>query len=181
MALVGAIGLAVCRVVPAGRQVREQLGPVSRWVAFAVAATATVGSLTFSEYFDYAPCTLCWYQRVAMFSLAVVLLVGAVRRDRNVRYYAVPLAGIGLCISAYHYLVEWFPRLETSACDAVTPCSAYWFREFGFVTLAFMAGSGFLAVLALMLFTVEKPAETPTAGAPHAGPVEEKVPHDATT
>ncbi len=156
VALAGAAALVVLRLVPAGRPVLRAVAPLSRWLAFAVAATATAGSLYFSEVQNFIPCRLCWYQRIAMFSLVLVLLVGALRNDRGVRWYAVPLAAAGLAVSVYHYLVEWYPQLETTSCDVFAPCSTPYFREFGFVSLAFMAGSGFIAVIALLLLTPEE-------------------------
>ena len=155
VARAGAVGLVVLRLVPAGRPILDELGPASRWMAFAVAATAMFGSLYFSGVQNMTPCRMCWYQRIAMYSSAVVLFVGALRRDRDVRWYAVPLAGIGLLVSTYHYLIEWFPTLETGACDAFAPCSTPYFRGFGFVSLAFMAGCGFLAIIALLTLTRE--------------------------
>ncbi|MCU1359381.1 MAG: disulfide bond formation protein [Ilumatobacteraceae bacterium] len=110
------------------------------------------GSLYFSESQKFEPCKLCWYQRIAMFSLVVVLLVGCLRRDRNVAWYAVPLAGIGIVISIYHYVIEWNPQLEAGECSVSAPCTVPYFREFGFISLSFMAMCGFAAVLALMLF-----------------------------
>ena len=112
-----------------------------------------LGSLYFSEVANYVPCRLCWFQRIAMYPLAVILLVAAIRRDRGVRWYAIPLAGLGACVSIYHYLVEWHPQLEGDACDPTNPCSLVWFREFGFVTLALMALCGFVAIIALLLPT----------------------------
>lgn len=156
LALTASVALVVLRVVPSGRPTLRQIGASSRWLAFAVAATATAGSLYFSEVQNFIPCKLCWYQRIAMFSLALVLLIGALRRDRDVRWYAVPLAGVGLAVSVYHYLVEWFPGIETGSCDLSAPCSSPYFREFGFVTLSFMAGAGFLTVLALLLLPLEE-------------------------
>jgi disulfide bond formation protein DsbB len=161
IALAGAIGLVVLRLVPAGRPILDELGPASRWMAFAVAATAMFGSLYFSGVQNMIPCRMCWYQRIAMFSSAIVLLVGALRRDRDVRWYAVPLAGVGLVISCYHYLIEWFPNLETGVCDAFAPCSTPYFRGFGFVSLAFMAGCGFLAIIALLTLTREPDSPRP--------------------
>jgi disulfide bond formation protein DsbB len=110
------------------------------------------GSLYFSEVADYVPCTLCWYQRIAMYPLAVVLLVAALRRDRAVRWYVGPIAAIGALISTYHYLVEWFPSLEgEGVCAVSVPCTTPWFRQFGFVTLSFMALCGFAAILVLIV------------------------------
>ena len=124
---------------------------VALWIAFAVAGTAMVGSLYFSEVAEYVPCKLCWYQRIAMYSLAVVLLVAAIKRDRGVTKYALPLAIIGAGISTYHYLLEWFPSIETDVCSIDVPCTTIWFREFGFATLSFMALSGFVLIIALMV------------------------------
>ena len=149
----GAVAIVVMRLTPSGRPILALMGQTGRWLAFAVAATAMLGSLWFSEVEKFAPCKLCWYQRICMYSAAIVLLVGALRRDPKVRWYVVPLAGIGICVSIYHYLLEWYPQLETSACDISTPCTAIWYREFGFVTLSFSALCGFAAILALMLFT----------------------------
>jgi disulfide bond formation protein DsbB len=159
LAGVGAVAIVVLRLLPAGRPVLAHLAPASRWLAFAVAATAMAGSLYFSEVQNFEPCKLCWYQRIAMFSSAIVLLVGALRRDRAVRWYVVPLAGIGMAISIYHYLLEWFPELETGACSISIPCTAVWYREFGFVTLSFSALCGFAAILALLLLTPAEPAD----------------------
>ena len=121
------------------------------WLAFVVAATCMAGSLYFSEVADFVPCRLCWFQRIAMYPLAVILLVAAIRRDRGVRWYAGPLAAIGALVSTYHYLVEWNPSLEGGACGVGPACSAIWFRELGFVTLSFMALCGFVAILVLVV------------------------------
>ena len=130
--------------------VAAAVGDASLWIAFLIAAVATAGSLYFSEVADYVPCRLCWFQRIAMYPLAVILLVAAVRRDRDVRWYVIPVAGLGACVSVYHYLVEWHPQLEGDACDPTNPCSLVWFRQFGFVTLALMALCGFVAIIALL-------------------------------
>jgi disulfide bond formation protein DsbB len=146
----GAIAVVVMRLVPALRPALGALRDAAVWLAFAVAATATLGSLYFSEVRDLVPCRLCWFQRIFMYPLAIVLLVGAIRRDRGVRRYAVPLATIGLLVSAYHYFIEWNPQFESDSCAVSVPCSVPYFREFGFVSLAFMALCGFAAVLALL-------------------------------
>lgn len=124
---------------------------VAHWLAFSVAAAAMIGSLYFSEVAEFVPCKLCWYQRIAMYSLAVILLVAAIKRDRGVTKYALSLAIIGAVISTYHYLLEWFPSIETDVCSIDVPCTTIWFREFGFATLSFMALSGFVLIIALMV------------------------------
>ena len=131
--------------------VRVALAPVALWYAAAVAATATLGSLYFSEVAHYTPCRLCWYQRIAMYPLAVILLVAAWRRDRDVRWYVLPVAALGFLVAAYHYALERVPSLDRGACDPDVPCTLEWFEEFGFMTLPFMAAAGFAAVAVLTL------------------------------
>lgn len=119
-------------------------------LAFVVALTATLGSLYLSEIAHLEPCRLCWYQRIAMYPLALILGIAAWKDDGAVRRYAMPLAGIGGLIAAYHYLVQRYPNLESGACDVGVPCSAAYFWEFGFISIPFMALSGFAAVAALL-------------------------------
>ena len=152
----GAIGLLVLRLLAPRSELLVAIDGSALWIAFLVAATATAGSLYFSEVADYVPCRLCWFQRIAMYPLAVILLVAAIRRDRSVRWYAGPLAAIGAAISTYHYVIEWRPKLEGGVCGVGPSCSALWFRELGFVTLALMALCGFLAILILI---VPRPAQ----------------------
>jgi disulfide bond formation protein DsbB len=165
-AAAGSIALVALRIVAAtgsdaavriGRDVHE----ASTWLAFLVAATATLGSLYFSEVAHFVPCRFCWFQRIAMYPLSVILLVGALRRDPAVRWYAGPLAAIGAVIAAYHTLIEWRPELDSGACELFGPsCTDVWFKEFGFVTLATMSLVGFLTIL-LLLF-VRFPAKLDT-------------------
>ena len=152
----GAVVYVVLRLVAATGDERAgrlgaAIGDSSTWLAFLVAATCTLGSLYFSEIAEFTPCRLCWFQRIAMYPLSVVLLVGAIRRDPAVRWYAGPLAAIGAGVSAYHTLIEWRPALDTGACEATGPsCTDVWFRQFGFLSLATMALVGFLTILTLL-------------------------------
>lgn len=120
-------------------------------LAFLVAAAATAGSLLYSEHFGFEPCQLCWYQRIAMYPLVVVLGVGWWFQDRNIVRYAVPPALIGSGISIWHLVNQWV--LTESACDVGASCAIRYVTEFGFVTIPFMALSGFIAIVGL-LFSV---------------------------
>jgi disulfide bond formation protein DsbB len=115
-----------------------------------VALLAMAGSLYFSDVVHLAPCSLCWYQRIAMDPLVLVLGVGAWRRDAGAWRYALPLALLGLAISSYHVTIEWQPTLDVGACSVGPPCSARYFAIFGFVSIATMAGAAFLLIIALM-------------------------------
>jgi disulfide bond formation protein DsbB len=115
-----------------------------------VTTGATLGSLYFSEVADYVPCTLCWYQRIAMYSLAALSITATIRRETPTAYFVV-LAALGAPISVYHYLLERFPELESGACSTSVPCNYVWFEELGLVTLPLMALTAFVAVLVICL------------------------------
>jgi disulfide bond formation protein DsbB len=84
-----------------------------------------------------------------MYSIAIITFVAALRRDKNIAVYSLVLSVVGLLVSTYHYLLEWFPQLESNVCSIDVPCTTVWFRELGFVTLCFMAGSAFIAVVTI--------------------------------
>jgi disulfide bond formation protein DsbB len=154
----GAIGLVVARFVPAGASLVTLFRTYALSSAFVVAATCTLGSLYFSEIEHLRPCRLCWFQRSMMYPLAVILLVAVVRRDRGIRPYALALAGIGALFSTYHYLIEWNIIKEGSSCDPTNPCSALPFdRQYGFVSLSFMALAGFAFIVAVLTLPAGDP------------------------
>ncbi len=145
--------------------VREQALPV----AAAIATTATLGSLWYSEVAGFVPCELCWYQRIAMYPLAVVLVVAAVRRDDAIVPYARVLAGIGLAISTWHVAVQRVPSLSgASTCSTDVPCSAIWVDVFGLLTIPTMAACGFLAVLVLLSVRTPVPSSRSTTASRQA-------------
>lgn len=169
LATVGVVAAAVANYFRAGRAwqaVRSELvgnGPIVAWL---VAAVATSGSLYFSEVADFVPCRLCWIQRACMYPLVVLLLVPRLRR------VAVVLAAIGAVVATYHVVLERFPSLETSGtCDPDTPCSLVWFERLGFVTLPFMALSGFVLIITLLLPSLSRSGQPALAGH-HSAPEE---------
>jgi hypothetical protein len=112
------------------------VGPWVHIAALVVAATAMAGSLYYSEVLGLRPCTLCWDQRICMYSLALILGLGVLRRDRGVFWYAFPLALIGAGIALNHLLEE----------GSAQP-------------LAFMSFSAFLLIAGLLAigFTRDRP------------------------
>jgi disulfide bond formation protein DsbB len=131
------------------------IAPQSVAFAWIVAAVSTLGSLYYSEHAGFVPCELCWYQRILMYPLVIVLGVATLRRDRRVWMTALVFVALGAPLSLYHWLVERVPAFEeSSSCSASVPCSAPWFEKFGFVTLAWMAMSSFLLIGVLMVCTL---------------------------
>src|SRR5688572_24240976 len=83
-------------------------------VAWAQTIIATSGSLVFSEVMGYVPCALCWYQRILMYPLVIIIAVGILNLDDGVRKYVLPLSFIGYVIAFYHnFLYFGFVSEET--------------------------------------------------------------------
>jgi len=124
-------------------------------LAGGVAVAATLASLWFSKGAHFPPCELCWYQRIAMYPLAVILPIAAWRDDRSVRLYGIVLTLLGLSVSAWHNLIETFPSLDSGTCDPTNPCTLRWVEGLGFWTIPRMAFVAFSLVLAAL--TLDKP------------------------
>lgn len=116
-------------------------------LALAAAWIATLGSLYFSEVRGYAPCPLCWYQRIMMYPLAIILPLGLVRRDPALPIYAMALAAAGWCISSYHLLIERGVISESSACKIGVSCTVRYINGFGFVTIPLLAWTAFVLIV----------------------------------
>ena len=137
-------------------EARDALGQVSLVLAFFVALTCTLGSLYLSEVAKFPPCDLCWYQRILMYPQVVILGVAALRRDPSVKWYSLPLVGLGLCISVYHYLLERFPDSVKFSCEAENPCSTVWVWKFHFLSIPAMAGIGFALIAVLVMLSAPR-------------------------
>jgi disulfide bond formation protein DsbB len=128
----------------------------SRWtlvfLAWLTATLATLGALFMSEIMALAPCVLCWYQRIFMFPLVVILALGLFPFDPKVVRYALPLGVIGLAVAAFHLLLVagYIPETLTP-CRQGIPCSTVQIEWFGFVTIPLLSFLASLTVNALLL------------------------------
>jgi disulfide bond formation protein DsbB len=122
------------------------------YLAFSTAMAGAVGSLFFSEIMEYAPCVLCWYQRIALYPLVPIIAVGIATRDDGWRKYAMPLALAGLVIAGYHNLLYYgvIPEAITPCTEGV-PCNARQLELFGFITIPLMALASFAAITAMII------------------------------
>ena len=121
-------------------------------VAAMLAIAATLGSLYLSEVAHLEPCRWCWFQRIAMYPLALVLAVGWLRRDSGVHLYGLPMCVAGAAMSTWHYLLQHFPDLEgATSCSITSPCAVRYAWEFGFVSIPYMAGSVFVLLGVLLI------------------------------
>ena len=135
--------------------------PDQRWtlvfIAWVIATISTLGALFLGEVMGYTPCLLCWYQRIAMFPLVLVLPAGLFPFDPRVLRYALPLALAGLGLAAFHLalVAGWIPE-RIRPCEQGVPCSDLQVVWFGFINIPLLSLAAFAAIVALLLLSSRK-------------------------
>lgn len=127
------------------------------YIAFVQALVAMLSSLYASEIAQVIPCILCWYQRILMYPLVVILAVGIIRKDKNIPYYVLPFSILGLLIAAYHYLLQMGVIAENAApCVAGISCASRYVLWLGFITIPFLSFIAFAVITACMVFFIKQ-------------------------
>lgn len=123
------------------------------YLSWAVAVVATLGSLYFSEILHYPPCTYCWYSRILMYPLVILIGIAAVRKDVKQVIYILPFSILGIGMASFHYLTQKTSLFEKvgSACGYI-PCNTEYINVFGFITIPFLALTAFVLITILQLF-----------------------------
>ncbi len=123
--------------------------------AWLVAIVATVGSLYFSEVRMFVPCVLCWYQRILMYPLVLLLGVQTYRQDGKAFAYTLPLAVLGLIIAGYHVLYERIPNFGfQEVCRGGVPCDVIYINWLGFITIPVLSLTAFTIITTLLALSL---------------------------
>src|SRR3990167_7790491 len=109
------------------------------YCSWIIALIGTALSLYFGEFSMLEPCRLCWYQRVALFPLALILGIAAYVGDRTVVKYALPLSFFGAAVAFYQAMEIHFPVPEICG----KTCSEPIFSLFGYFTFPDLSAIGF--------------------------------------
>jgi disulfide bond formation protein DsbB len=156
-----------------GSPIRALCRQYGLYLAWVVALVATGGSLYFSEVLRYEPCKLCWFQRIFMYPLVILLGIAAYRNDRRQVGYVLPLSIIGGCISIYHYAEQKIPGLaKILPCTIGVPCNTDYINWLGFITIPFLAGVAFLLITSILLLGLGEEGEE--------DPAEKELPEEET-
>ena len=122
------------------------------FLCWLVASISTVGSVFFSHVMEFAPCVLCWYQRICLFPLVIILAVGLFPLDKNVVKYALPLAVIGWLTALYHNLLYSGIIPESiQPCSQGVSCTEDYIDLFGFLTIPMLSLISFSTIIALLI------------------------------
>ncbi|WP_286682841.1 disulfide oxidoreductase [Sulfurospirillum sp. MES] len=123
------------------------------FLAWIVTMISTLGSLFFSEIMLFPPCVLCWYQRICMYPLTLIFIVGIFSNDRTVFRYSLPLVAVGLFFALYHNLLYYGIVPEKLApCTQGVSCTSDYIHWFGFITIQGLSLFAFSLLAALLYF-----------------------------
>lgn len=119
-----------------------------------IALLATAGSLFFG-FHGIPICALCWYQRIFMYPLAFIILVGIVRKDRDLPWYVLPLSIPGMLIASYHVALQsgWVSE-RVEFCTVGVSCTTKYAEWLGFITIPLLSFLAFAVLTAAFLFLV---------------------------
>ncbi|MFY7992416.1 MAG: disulfide oxidoreductase [Bacteriovoracaceae bacterium] len=127
------------------------------FLSWLISMISTLGSLFFSEIMSLPPCVLCWYQRICMYPLVIMLLMGFWAQDQKVLRYAGPLAVMGWIIAFYHNLLYYniLPK-SASPCMQGISCTTVQLNWFGFITIPLLSLTAFTIILILFSMMMRK-------------------------
>lgn len=127
------------------------------FLSFLIATSATLGSLFFSEIMHFIPCSMCWYQRIFMYPLVLIFLMGLLYPDDKTYKYSIPIVLVGLFFAIYHNLLMFGIIPESAVpCASGVPCSVEYIDWFGFVTIPFLSLVAYLSIFLLLIFGKNK-------------------------
>ncbi len=130
------------------------------YIAWIQSIVATLGSLFMSEILKYPPCVLCWYQRIFLYPLTLILLIGLLTKDKFMPKYVLALTFVGWPIALYHNLLYYQILPESIApCLNGVSCTTRFFAWFGFITIPLLSLSAYTVIIACMFLYLKSSAK----------------------
>jgi len=122
-------------------------------LGFVVSLFASLFSMVYSEIINFAPCYLCWYQRVFMFPIVFIFASAIWYKDRKVVKYTLPMLLVGFFISVYQNFGYYFADKGTLPCDATgISCYQQLVYEFGgYISIPMLSLTTFFALITIVL------------------------------
>ncbi len=135
------------------KTLRGWIGKYGILFAFLVALFSTLGSLFYSMVIGWEPCSLCWYQRIFMYPLAILLPLAMWRKEQDrIADYAIVLAVPGFLLTLYHHLLQMgVVSFSFCSADVAKSCAQRFIFELGYITMPFMALVAFALIILLVI------------------------------
>jgi len=120
------------------------------YLAWITAVIAMSTSLYFHFIQHFEACELCWFQRILLYPLVIILTVGIWKKDRNLAFYVLPFSILGIVLSIYHYMIQQnFINVSEIACNL---CHTMYLSLFNFVTIPFLSLISFVIITIATVF-----------------------------
>lgn len=127
--------------------------PILFYISWLTSTVATLGSLYFSEIRGFIPCELCWYQRILMYPIVLILGISIFQNDFSSKKFVLPMAIIGWFISLYHYLIQKVPGFaEIKPCINGIPCNTEYIDWLGYITIPLLSCASFTIIIVSLVF-----------------------------
>ncbi len=135
-----------------GAKISRWVGKHSIWLGFTVCVASFAGSIFYSGIAGFAPCELCWWQRIFLYPQAILLAIAYFTDDEHIHKYSIALSSFGFVIAAYNVWLQFGGEgIAPCTADGVS-CSLRYFLEFGYVTIPTMSLTAFGVLLVVMLY-----------------------------
>ncbi len=134
-------------------------GPLAKWfyekslvLIFIISGGSMLASLVYSEIIGYTPCLMCWYQRIAIYGIAVISFVAIIKKhSKEVWGYVGTLSVVGAIVALVHVLSR-FTNSEIFDCSASGPsCLQELFTKFGYIDIPVMSLSALVFIILLII------------------------------
>lgn len=169
IAALGIIGLQIGIVVTiigwiTGASFVKHIARYSGTLIACIFTIAVTMSLIYQYVFGYEPCILCWYQRIAIFPIAISAWLTDIRKNSPFQKQVLVLATIGILIAALHVFVDMFPGAGVDVCGAAgASCLVRYVYQFGYITIPMMSFTVLASGILLALLAKRYPADSTTA------------------
>lgn len=134
------------------RNILAKIGSRGLAVGFVVSLLSVIISLIYSDVIGYAPCKLCWIQRIFLYPQVIILGLAIWKKTKDAGSYCLALSTVGAVVAAYQFYGQSFNSNILGACaaDGGPSCTVRYFVEFGYVTIPLMSLTVFLLLIMLM-------------------------------
>jgi disulfide bond formation protein DsbB len=129
------------------------------FLSWSISLVSMIGSLYFSEVKGFIPCTFCWYQRILMYPMVLLLGIAAFKKDYNIVKYTIPLSVLGMIIALIHYSEQkmgFISKQFGDVCSGAVPCGISYINYMGFITIPFLSLIGFTIIFILLSINKNK-------------------------
>lgn len=121
------------------------------YISWLISLISTLGSLYFSEIEEFVPCELCWYQRIIMYPMVLMLGLATIKKETIIAKYLVLLSILGSIVSLLHYFLQKDIIFhQVTSCMYGVPCDTNYINWLGFITIPFLAFIGFALITILL-------------------------------